>query len=114
MSIPEIKQKLSIQEVLENYQIPEKNQMCRCPFHEDQTPSMQIFNDSNTVRCYSGNCPQSNKVIDVIDFIMYYEKLTKAQAIAKASQWIGLATKSSYKEYQELPMDRLEEIFYKM
>ncbi|TWP31708.1 toprim domain-containing protein [Apibacter muscae] len=114
MSIPEIKQKLSIQEVLEHYQIPVKNQMCRCPFHEDQTPSMQIFNDSNTVRCYSGNCPQSNQVIDVIDFIMYKEQISKAQAIAKASQWIGLATKSSYKEYQELPMDRLEEIFYKM
>ncbi|TWP25435.1 toprim domain-containing protein [Apibacter muscae] len=118
MSIPEIKQKLSIQEVLEHYQIPVKNQMCRCPFHEDQTPSMQIFNDSNTVRCYSGNCPQSNKVIDVIDFIMYYEKLTKAQAIVKAQTFIGEPS-SRYrngrvKEYQELPMDKLEEVFYKM
>ncbi|TWP30819.1 toprim domain-containing protein [Apibacter muscae] len=118
MSIPEIKQKLSIQEVLEHYQIPVKNQMCRCPFHEDQTPSMQVFNDSNTVRCYSGNCPQSNKVIDVIDFIMYYEKLTKAESIKKAQTFIGEPS-SRYsngrvKEYQELPMNKLEEVFYKM
>ncbi|PQL93791.1 CHC2 zinc finger domain-containing protein [Apibacter adventoris] len=84
MTITEIKQHLSIKEVLEHYQIRPKNGMINSPFHEDRTPSMQVFEDSDTVRCYSGNCPQSNKVIDVIDFIMYKEDLSKHESLLKA------------------------------
>ena len=127
MTIEEIKQNLSIQQVLEHYQIPRKKNSCCCPFHEDKTPSMQIFSDSNSVRCYSGNCEYSNKVIDVIDFIMYKENLSKHEALKKASSLVGIISKiegisqkesksltTRTKEYQAIPMDRLEEVFYKM
>ena len=127
MTIEEIKQNLSIQQVLEHYQIPRKKNSCCCPFHEDKTPSMQIFPDSNSVRCYSGNCEHSNKVIDVIDFIMYKENLSKHEALKKASSLVGIISKiegisqkesksltTRTKEYQALPMYRLEEVFYKM
>ncbi|TWP31534.1 toprim domain-containing protein [Apibacter muscae] len=115
MTIQEIKQNLTIRQVLEHYQIQVKNNSCCCPFHDDKTPSMQIFPDTHTVRCYSGNCQQSNKVIDVIDFIMYKENLTKHEALLKASQLTDLSHKiQRSKEYQEIPLDRLEELFYKM
>ena len=127
MTIEEIKQNLTIQQVLEHYQIPRKKNSCCCPFHEDKTPSMQIFPDSNSVRCYSGNCEYSNKVIDVIDFIMYKENLSKHEALKKASSLVGIISKiegisqkesksltTRTKEYQALPMYRLEEVFYKM
>lgn len=96
MSISAIKENLSIREVLSYYQIPVKNQHCLCPFHEDKTPSMQVFEDSNSVRCYSGNCVHSNKVIDVIDFIMFYEKISKAQAFAKAKELANYDFRSTY------------------
>jgi DNA primase len=118
MTIEEIKQKLTILQVLEHYRIQVKSHMCNCPFHEDNTPSMQVFEDSNTVRCYSGNCDKSNQVIDVIDFIMYKEELSKHQAITKTKDLIGfISSKPSRvrsREYQSLPMDRLEEVFTKM
>ncbi|TWP25353.1 hypothetical protein ETU10_00150, partial [Apibacter muscae] len=115
MTIADIKQNLTIRQVLEHYQIQTKNNSCCCPFHEDKKPSMQIFPDTHTVRCYSGNCQQSNKVIDVIDFIMYKENLTKHEALLKASQLTDLSHKiQRSKEYQEIPLDRLEELFYKM
>ncbi|TWP30773.1 hypothetical protein ETU09_00200, partial [Apibacter muscae] len=62
MTIADIKKNLTIGQVLEHYQIQVKNNSCCCPFHDDKTPSMQIFPDTHTVRCYSGNCSQSNKV----------------------------------------------------
>lgn len=125
MTIAEIKQHLSIKEVLAHYQLAVRSKMLRCPFHEDKTPSMQVFEDSDTVRCYSGNCPQSNKVIDVIDFIMYKENLSKHEALLKAKEMTNLEIRSKnnqqsstdnqkYREYQELPMEKLEEVFYKI
>jgi DNA primase len=114
MTIGEIKEKLKIREVLAYYQIPIQNGMVSCPFHEDQTPSMQVFEDSNSVRCYSGNCPQSNKMIDGIDFIMYKGNITKHQAIEKSKELAGVTYTQRSREYQTIPMDRLEEVFYKM
>ncbi|MCP3658873.1 MAG: hypothetical protein GY830_00555 [Bacteroidetes bacterium] len=56
MTIQEIKQRLSIEEVLNHYGLkPNKNKMLNCPFHEDKTPSMQIYEESNTVYCFSSN-----------------------------------------------------------
>ncbi|MCP4482244.1 MAG: hypothetical protein GY817_05600 [bacterium] len=65
MSIQEIKQSLSIEEVLSHYGLKaNKNKMLNCPFHEDKTPSMQIYEESNTVFCFSSNCKLHGKSID--------------------------------------------------
>jgi hypothetical protein len=39
MEISQIKQNLSLQQVLGHYNLqPNKNKMLKCPFHEDKTP----------------------------------------------------------------------------
>ena len=46
MTVEEIKDNLTMQEVLAQYGIKVRGNMCSCPFHgEDRHPSMQIFND---------------------------------------------------------------------
>jgi len=83
MSIKEIKQKLSILTVLSHYNLEaNRNNMLRCPFHEDKEASMRVYPDTNTVYCFAGSCKVSN--LDVIDFVMEMDKSTKHEAIKKA------------------------------
>ena len=84
MEIQDIKQNLSILEVLAHYGIhPDKNNLIRCPFHEDKTPSMQIYPNTNTYNCFG-----CGKTGDVIQFIQDYEKTDKHRAIMKAQSLI--------------------------
>ena len=90
MEIQQIKEKLSIGEVLDHYGIKvNKNKMLCCPFHDDKNPSMQVYEETNTVHCFSGNCSQTGKAIDQIDFILHKEKCSKHEAITKAKKLIG-------------------------
>ncbi|WP_247653524.1 CHC2 zinc finger domain-containing protein [Flavobacterium sp. CS20] len=44
MEIHEIKSKLTLKEVLNHYGFkPDKHQRLNCPFHNDKTPSMQVY-----------------------------------------------------------------------
>ena len=91
MSIQEIKSRLSMQEVLQHYELkPDRNRMLNCPFHDDKTPSMQIYKDSNTVFCFSANCELNGKSIDQIDFILHKEGCNKHEAIDKAKHLAGI------------------------
>jgi DNA primase len=90
MEIAKIKEQLSIGEVLGHYQLkPNRNQMLSCPFHPDKTPSLQVYPQTNTVYCFSGNCKTHGKSLDVIDFIMHKENLSKHEAILKAKELTG-------------------------
>jgi DNA primase len=60
-----------------------------CPFHDDKTPSFQVYWKTHTCFCFSSNCPTNGKSLDVIDFIMYKEKVSKHEAILKAQSLIG-------------------------
>jgi len=89
MTIPEIKEQLSIITVLEHYGLkPNKNKMVCCPFHDDKHPSMQVYPDTNTVFCFSGNCKMNSKKIDAIQFIQDKENISKHKAIKKAASYI--------------------------
>ncbi len=91
MSIQEIKSRLSMQEVLQHYGLkPNRNKMLNCPFHNDKTPSMQVYEDSNTAFCFSANCELNGKSIDQIDFIMHKEGISKGEAISKAKDLVGI------------------------
>jgi DNA primase len=80
MEIAEIKQQLSIAAVVQHYNIKiNKNGQCLCPFHEDTTPSLKIYPETNTYHCFG--CGATG---DVIQFIEDYEKITKHKAIIKA------------------------------
>lgn len=89
MEITEIKSRLSIAAVLAHYGIKaDKNARICCPFHDDKTPSMQVYEKTGTVYCFSGNCKTHGKALDVIDFILHKEGINKHEALKKATELI--------------------------
>jgi DNA primase len=93
MTIEEIKERLSIKDVLAHYGISiNKNKHINCPFHADKTPSMQVYVETNTVYCFSGNCSTHGKSLDVIEFVMEKEVCTKRQAILNCKSMLGFET----------------------
>lgn len=87
MEISEIKSQLSIATILQYYGLkPDKSSKMCCPFHEDKTPSMQVYYKTQTAYCFSSNCKTHGKSMDVIDFIMHKENLSKHEAIKKAGE----------------------------
>ena len=87
MEIPEIKSRLTITQVLEHYHLkPDRNHRLLCPFHEDKTPSLQVYPDTNTWTCFSTNCRAGSG--DVIDFILNKENTDKHGAILKAQSML--------------------------
>ncbi len=90
MEITDIKAQLPIKNVLQHYQLyPDKQGRLSCPFHEDKTPSLQVYYKTQTAYCFSSNCATHGKSMDVIDFIMHMEKTGKHEAIAKATQMVN-------------------------
>ncbi len=95
MEISQIKAKLTLKEVLSHYGLkPDKHLRLNCPFHDDKTPSLQVYYKTHTCYCFSSNCPTHGKSMDVIDFILHKEArggqpITKHQAIEKAKSMIG-------------------------
>jgi DNA primase len=88
MEISEIKQHLSILKVLAHYGlVPDRNNRLKCPFHDDKTPSFQVYPKTNTWTCFSSNCSAGSG--DHVDFIMKKESITKHKAILKAKEMIG-------------------------
>jgi len=87
MEISELKSRLSLSTILNYYGLkPDKSAKMCCPFHEDKTPSMQVYYKTQTVYCFSSNCKTHGRSIDVIDFIMHKENLSKHEAIKKAEE----------------------------
>jgi DNA primase len=96
MEIQEIKQQLTLATILHHYGLkPDKNNRLQCPFHEDKTPSMQVYYKTHTAYCFSSNCKTHGKSLDVIDFIMNKESTTKHEAINKCVAMLnGTTTKT--------------------
>lgn len=87
MEITEIKQSLTLSQVLQHYGLkPDKHARLLCPFHEDKNPSLQVYYKTQTAYCFSGNCKTHGKAMDVIDFVMHKENCTKHEAIEKCKQ----------------------------
>jgi DNA primase len=85
MEIQEIKDRLPMSRILHYYGLkPDKQLRLQCPFHKDKTPSMQVYYKTHTAFCFSTNCQTHGKSLDVIDFIMYREQLSKHEAIKRA------------------------------
>mgnify|MGYP003311815932 CR=1 FL=1 len=67
MTTEEIKQSLSMHDVLARYGIEVKRNMCSCPFHGvDKHPSMKVFKDG--FKCFG--CGMNG---DVFTFVQEYE-----------------------------------------
>lgn len=100
MEIQQIKDRLTLAEVIKHYGLKaDKHNRINCPFHQDKTPSMQLYWKTHTCYCFSSNCKTHGKSMDVIDFIMYKENCTKHQAIKKAQAMIT---------GQALPVEQLD------
>ena len=85
MEITDIKQNLSLAQVLEIYMIkPDKNNMVLCPFHEDSTPSLQVNLESNFYKCHA-----CGKKGDQIQWVQDYGNLTKHEALLKCTAMIN-------------------------
>jgi DNA primase len=85
MEIKDIKSKLTLEQVLTNYNLKPKNNMLRCPFHEDQTASLQVNYQQNKYKCHA-----CDKKGDVIQFVQDYEKLSKHEALVKCASLINV------------------------
>ena len=85
MEIKAIKERLSLAEVLQHYQLQPKNNMLKCFMHEDNTASLQVNLEKNFYKCHS-----CGKTGDVIQFIEDFEKLSKHEAIKKAERLVAL------------------------
>jgi DNA primase len=95
MEISDIKRQLSILTVLSHYNLkPNRNKMINCPFHADKTPSMQVYPETNTVYCFSGNCNLHGKAMDTIEFIQQKEGISKHEAIKKAQSLLEPGAKN--------------------
>jgi len=91
MEISEIKSRLTLAQVLQHYNLhPDRNNRLCCPFHDDKTPSLQVYPETHTAYCFSSNCKTHGKSLDVIDFIMHKEECSKHQAILKAQELAGI------------------------
>src|ERR1019366_3273554 len=90
MEIHEIKSKLSLAQILQHYGLkPDKNLRLHCPFHEDKTPSLQVYYKTHTAYCFSSNCKTHGKSMDIIDFVMHKESTDKHGAILKCADIIN-------------------------
>jgi DNA primase catalytic core len=88
MELKDIKQQLSISQVLNHYNLkPDKNNRLLCPFHPDKTPSLQIYPTTNTYCCFSSNCNAGTG--DTIQFIQLKENCNKHEALIKAASLLN-------------------------
>jgi DNA primase len=81
MEISEIKQNLSLAQILHHYGLKPKNNMLNCPFHEDKTASLQVNLEKHFYKCHA--CGAKG---DQIQWVQDYEKITKHEAIIKCEQ----------------------------
>ncbi len=76
-----IKEQISIVELVQSYGYEIKNNMIKCPFHADKTPSMKLYPDTNTFFCFG--CNQNG---DTIKFVELCENTDFQGACAKMVQ----------------------------
>lgn len=68
MTSEEIKATVNMTDVLSERGIIVRRGMCKCPFHDDRTPSMKVYKDG--CRCFT--CAKS---WDVFGFVMEFDKV---------------------------------------
>ena len=97
MEITEIKTLLTLEQVLHYYHLkPDKNLRLCCPWHDDKTPSLQIYPSTNTWTCFSSKCKAGSG--DATDMIMKMERCTKHEALIKATEMTGGASSKPKEE----------------
>lgn len=107
MEIQEIKSRLSIEVVLRHYGLQaDKNGMLKCPFHEDDKPSLKVYKNTNTFNCFG--CGANG---DVIEFIQKKDECNKHEALKKATTLCvgGSEIKTQQEKAKCLPVSNAKE-----
>lgn len=99
----EVKNRLSIKDVIEHYSLTRFNRdnKCHCPFpdHQDvKSPSLSILSGNNTFRCFG--CDKSGSVVD---FVMMYKGVDKVQAVQMLNEDFNLEL--NFKEQSKKKFD---------
>ena len=82
----QIKQRVNIQQAAARYGYEQNRAgFIRCPFHNDKTPSLKIYPNSNSYYCFG--CGVGG---DVISFIMHLFRLDFTGAIIRLDEDFGL------------------------
>lgn len=103
--IEAIKQSINISDALERYAgakmsgraARNRMQIC-CPFHDDRSPSMTVYLDTNKCRCWAGDCRAHGHVNDVIDVVMMSQGISRKEAVHTLLTDYGLSTGEGAKE----------------
>lgn len=105
MEIQEIKTRLSIDAVLNRYNLkPDRHHKICCPFHQEKTPSLVIYPKTSTWYCFG--CGATG---DSIQFIEMYEKCSKHEALLKAQEMIGATSRPYLTARQASPRGKEKE-----
>lgn len=94
--VEQIKNTAKIKDVVEQFftiQKSGRNLRCVCPFHDDNNPSMYVYEKSNNVKCYGCgvNYPP-------VEFLMQYKKMSYIQALQYLADMYGIDTQAPYRK----------------
>lgn len=96
---------ITMEDILNKYNIANRHSMFSCPFHADKTPSAKAY--KNTFYCFS-----CNRHGDIIQFIQYYFNLSFRQAMQKINEDFNLGLnineKIDYSKIEEIKQQRLK------
>lgn len=109
-TIEEIKQKLDIVSVLQEY-IPTlkragKNYIAHCPFHNEKSPSFFVSEDIQRYKCFG--CGESG---DVIKFIEKFEGVDFRKALEISAQRAGVTLKTSFTKSDDKQAELRKKVF---
>jgi len=86
----------NIREVIAHY-VDISGDKCVCPFHKESTPSLNIFDDTNSFYCFG--CGQSG---DEIEFVKEYKELGFLDAVKEVCSILNM-TKEELMESKDKP-----------
>ena len=102
----EVKKLVSINTILQHYSlIVNRDNKISCPFHQEKTPSLVIYNNTNSWYCWGCSIGGT-----VIDFIMKMENLDKLQAAKLLNDRFNLGLEPKIK----IELDKTLDIFTKI
>ena len=85
ITLPEAKERVTIESLWREFGYEgEPKKACRCPFHEDRSPSFSVFDDGKKWKCHAG-CGEGS----VIDFLVLAKSISEEEACLEILERAG-------------------------
>jgi DNA primase len=105
--VNEIKSRISMRQITEKYNLQiERGGYIACPFHEERTPSLKIYDQPGKGFCCFG-CGAAGSVID---FVMLLHKIGFRQAVVRIASDFGIISISNRAGIKERRRWQIEQI----